>query len=819
MYAGDLAGMELRQRRGQPPLLNPNHPTNQSKATVWRDVSLSPTKYYHANSAQNASKQSPTMGGKKLLKLQSLQPLRRRDADYFLEPEHSDNDSDSDINESDPFTKSLEEAKKRKLLKKQQRQDAANKNIDGTDALQTQLTSVELEDVDVPSLPRKRLSWHRNRSLWIAAIVSTWILAFVAAGVILVIYHPDVGSDTFQAWRLCFFFAGLPVIWYIGSFVSWCTVRAVEKSLFTVKNALYFAYAVRRPICHLIRALLTLGWWPLMMLVNYTGTQSNSAEKAYNIVLKVLGCVTLFFAAAFLKTLLGKFMALKFNKESHLTKMMLALKKEQWLRALLTPRPCVMVGDGDGDDNDGNLNGSNSTGTRLNSLQSSRKSSFFGRLGRSASAAVGEDGTTSMKKSTSGMSSGRMSSRFRFWRRDSEPLPSIREEGKGTLKQSSENEMVGMPKTTTATTARDTDESESDVAITIDKEVGVEEKHYLPTPIRTTTTTTPMTTSPYKKLQQQQQHAMTSSPPPLSTPLVASPVPPPQHRAPTQEQAATKQGQGASLRSEHSLMSTKSTLSTAPSFGLNGPLKRDEVMTRLAKLERYIRKTELEVTFKDALNNTEKSAVTCEEEAKRVGLFLFWNLKSDFSQEFITLADVEDFLPHEDALAAYEMLDYNSDGLVGVDDCVSAVDTIFQERRNLAASLKDTRSIAASLETTLGVIFYIIVALLSLYILFHVTFDQVWALLSATLLALSFIFGQYIRVIFENLMFLFANHPFDIGDMLFFDDDYLQCDEISINYSVFINSSKQRLWIPYVFCCFIVLFYCVCCFVFPIFHH
>jgi small-conductance mechanosensitive channel len=45
-------------------------------------------------------------------------------------------------------------------------------------------------------------------------------------------------------------------------------------------------------------------------------------------------------------------------------------------------------------------------------------------------------------------------------------------------------------------------------------------------------------------------------------------------------------------------------------------------------------------------------------------------------------------------------------------------------------------------------------------------------------------------------MFLFNSHPFDVGDMLFMDNDFLTVDEIQINFTICINSSKQRLWVP-----------------------
>lgn len=43
-----------------------------------------------------------------------------------------------------------------------------------------------------------------------------------------------------KVWRISFFLAGLPVIWFIGWAVMWTVVRAVEKTMFTAHNALYY---------------------------------------------------------------------------------------------------------------------------------------------------------------------------------------------------------------------------------------------------------------------------------------------------------------------------------------------------------------------------------------------------------------------------------------------------------------------------------------------------------------------------------------------------------------------------------------------------
>jgi hypothetical protein len=71
-------------------------------------------------------------------------------------------------------------------------------------------------------------------------------LIFITAGVLYLVYGSDQMVSNLQIWRMCFFIAGLPVIWWIGEGVTLGSVWIVERSkLFKMQNALYFAYAVR----------------------------------------------------------------------------------------------------------------------------------------------------------------------------------------------------------------------------------------------------------------------------------------------------------------------------------------------------------------------------------------------------------------------------------------------------------------------------------------------------------------------------------------------------------------------------------------------
>jgi len=222
-------------------------------------------------------------------------------------------------------------------------------------------------DWDVDHAPRTPVTrfWR-----WFWIVVPMMIsLIFTTAGVLYLVYGSHQMVSNLQIWRMCFFIAGLPVIWWICEAVTLGSVWLVERSkLFKMQNALYFAYAARvskqkiffflfaghrlrqfsltkmtlcfilqRPLANVLRSALALGWWALVMTA-WTTSQDSDIKQAFQIVLKIWACVTLFMTANLLKTLLAKLLSSKFNKESHIQKIQDSLVKEYHLHMLLQPR-------------------------------------------------------------------------------------------------------------------------------------------------------------------------------------------------------------------------------------------------------------------------------------------------------------------------------------------------------------------------------------------------------------------------------------------------------------------------------------------------
>jgi hypothetical protein len=72
------------------------------------------------------------------------------------------------------------------------------------------------------------------------------------------------------------------------------------------------------------------------------------------------------------------------------------------------------------------------------------------------------------------------------------------------------------------------------------------------------------------------------------------------------------------------------------------------------------------------------------------------------------LEDLEQFLSEKDAKSGMDMLDADGNGRVNVQECCAAIARVFLDRKNLAASLKDAKSIVRTLEAVIGVFLHVL---------------------------------------------------------------------------------------------------------------
>ena len=222
------------------------------------------------------------------------------------------------------------------------------------------------------------------------------------------------------------------------------------------------------------------------------------------------------------------------------------------------------------------------------------------------------------------------------------------------------------------------------------------------------------------------------------------------------------------------------------------PLERAQQLERLNRMEKYLRKKNLHVTLRDQLNQVENVMVSVSTYT-RLGQFLFYHLTHDMDATQVTRDNIRTFIKKEKNLeAAFKMLDSNQDGRIDMDDVVKALETVYFERSNLANTLWDNKSINAVLEFLIGAIIHIMFVFLYLLIL-RQSVSELWLGFSGLVVAFSFVFAGTASAVFENAVFIFAVHAYDVGDTLLIDNQWLTVDEITMNFTVCVSGCVSKL--------------------------
>lgn len=225
------------------------------------------------------------------------------------------------------------------------------------------------------------------------------------------------------------------------------------------------------------------------------------------------------------------------------------------------------------------------------------------------------------------------------------------------------------------------------------------------------------------------------------------------------------------------------------------PLERAQQLERLNRMEKYLRKKNLHVTLRDQLNQVDDVMVSVSTYT-RLGQFLFYHLTHDMDATEVTKDDIRAFIKKEKNLeAAFKMLDSNEDGRVDMEDVVQSLERVYFERANLASTLRDNKSINSVLEFLIGTIIHILFVFLYLLVL-RQSVSELWLGFSGLVVAFSFVFAGTASAVFENAVFIFAVHAYDVGDTLLIDNQWLTVDEITMNFTVCVSGYNLRVWYP-----------------------
>uniref|UniRef100_A0A7S3PL29 Mechanosensitive ion channel protein n=3 Tax=Aplanochytrium stocchinoi TaxID=215587 RepID=A0A7S3PL29_9STRA len=89
----------------------------------------------------------------------------------------------------------------------------------------------------------------------------------------------------------------------------------------------------------------------------------------------------------------------------------------------------------------------------------------------------------------------------------------------------------------------------------------------------------------------------------------------------------------------------------------------------------------------------------------------------------------------------------------------------FDDRRHLIQSLKDSATVTAQIKMWIQIVANLVIVLITL-MLMGINGVDLWVGFTTFLVGFSFVFGGAIKNAFENFLFLYGSHPFDVGDSI-----------------------------------------------------
>ncbi|KAI3967619.1 hypothetical protein MKW92_003494 [Papaver armeniacum] len=235
--------------------------------------------------------------------------------------------------------------------------------------------------------------------------------------------------------------------------------------------------------------------------------------------------------------------------------------------------------------------------------------------------------------------------------------------------------------------------------------------------------------------------------------------------------------------------------------GINTPSKKDEgisidelhrlnqknisawKMKRLMKIIRHGVITTLDEKIQDSCDcNEEESATTIrsEFEAKSAARKIFNNVAKPQSK-FIHLEDIMRFMTEEEAEKTMNQFEGAMEtNRVSKKSLKKWVINAFRERRALALTLDDTKTVVNQLHRMVNVVVCLLIGIIGF----------------STSFLVAFMFGNTCKMVFEAIIFLFVMHPFDVGDRCEVEDVQMVVEEMNILTTVFLRYDNQKIIYP-----------------------
>eukprot|EP01135_Chromosphaera_perkinsii_P001891 Nk52_evm40s212 gene=Nk52_evmTU40s212 len=187
-------------------------------------------------------------------------------------------------------------------------------------------------------------------------------------------------------------------------------------------------------------------------------------------------------------------------------------------------------------------------------------------------------------------------------------------------------------------------------------------------------------------------------------------------------------------------------------------------------------------------DNTNKPA-----KAAQLARRLFKSIKKPDAEGIVYLDFVPYFPKESLSMRAFELFDTTGDRTISRREMVEAVQKIFKERKSLAYSLTDSKSIVGSLDNVLTCMCF--VGLFFVYlIIFRVEIVEIVVALSTILAVLTVGLSSTIKSIYEATIFIFVVHPFDVGDRIELPEGGSYVTSVHLQFTEFDRWDGQKIY-------------------------
>ncbi|KAK9840563.1 hypothetical protein WJX81_001411 [Elliptochloris bilobata] len=658
----------------------------------------------------------------------------------------------------------------------------------------------KVDDLELDEAPAVK-PWWRRFSVWISVVPALLSAVLVAAAIMMRIFNNVRIIRNFELWRWAFFVGLLFPVWTLGNLLTFMLIRSVESQFLTTRNVLYFIAAVRKPLANLLRvALIFPVYVPLF------GPRAHAADGAawivYDNILKFLGCLLLLTFANVMGTLLAKALASHFHKEAHFDKMQRAIRNEYWLQVLATPRPGSLVAPLDDDVDDAANSALNPRFIYKHFVEPIKQAAtqpFVPRPMRAASAPAPEPAPSPFEPLADALPPPPPT--FREWPRTPHPPAGAFADGPPAAQACAPSQ-----RTVAAWDAGAGAGGTAGAGLPPSATPGGYSERSAPAIQSSQSSLAQLLTGAYTQKLLHPGSGSMAGPAAGADGRKTPRAPSPPATAKAGGGAAGRMGSVAQCEGASVLSGSEAARAKAkpPELKRSGSGERT-LAAQLHAVSKHLRKNPIGgATFAQALGSTAASNRAAsragERQARRLALYIYWNVKASLDRNHIEREDLEAFLPADQAAEAFAMLDKDGNGQLTLSEVREAIVNIFRERRNLAVQLKDTKSVVGRLKLVLLLLLHIVAAFFYLLI-FNVDIQKLWVFISSLIIGSAFVFGNSMKQLFESVIFLFVVHPYDVGDCLLIEGTgagtgKFFVEEISLATTVMRRSDGTRHWYP-----------------------